>query len=138
MAATMRQGEARNGAAPQPTPSAELTRGAGSVAGVEYDADALGRRIGVKKPSAVDRMRVARMLGADSNNAMLFGYALLAVCVMSIDGETIPPPNSYREMESVIKRLDNEGCDCVGQILQNKFFIGPVSGEDAEQAVKNS
>lgn len=118
------------------SPSARIVHDAGGH--VEIVRDSLNRPIGVHKLTALDRMRVLRMLGTDSNNMAFAAYAMIAACVASIDGEQIPPPNSYRELEMIVKRLDNEGCDAVGLCLQEKFGVKADTPQtEHDEQIKN-
>lgn len=116
------------------SPSAQIVK---PQTKVEYVVDSLNRRIGVKKASTIARYRLSKIMGADSNNPVRFGYAMLTLCVDSIDGDPIPTPNSDREIEVILERLGDEGCDAVGKCLVDKFGVNPDQAEDSREAIKN-
>jgi hypothetical protein len=109
-------------------PSAEITK---ASTGIAHATDARGRRIGAVKPSALMRMRLLRMLGKDADNAPLLGNCMLACLVREIDGEKITMPNSYREIEVLVERLDDDGLAAVVEALK-ELGIAPTTEEEDE------
>jgi hypothetical protein len=55
--------------------------------------------------------------------------------VVEIDGVPVNQPNSEREIEALITRLDEEGVAAVMQGVQDNF--GQQSGDDARDEIKN-
>lgn len=107
---------------------------------VKYQTDARGRNIGVVKPSALNRYRLLKMLGAEnSKNEVLLGNAMLAYLVREIDGVRVTPPNTERELELRIAQLDDDGLGAVGTCLVEQFGLGNKDGEDRdfETEIKN-
>ena len=81
-------------------------------------ADAAGRRIEFRRPGALDRLRLFKVLGPSlSGNDRYVGYALLAFCVVAIDGVPAPSPASEAQMEALVARLGDAGLAAVGEGL---------------------
>lgn len=100
--------------------------------------DARGRQIGYRKPSALDRYRVSKMLGGEiATNQEAAGMAMLAYCCTSIDGEAVPMPNSERAIEALIVRLDNDGINAISMAFAIEYGLA-ADDEEGKQAVKNS
>lgn len=77
--------------------------------------DARGRAIVVKKLTALDKMRLTRIAGADgSMNQAYMGYALMAASVVSIGGEPEPFPKSIQAIEALVAQLDDDGLEAIG------------------------
>jgi hypothetical protein len=119
------------GAPEDATPSQQLMSSK-----IEFETDARGRSIGVVKPTSLQRYRLLKMLGpTNAQNQPLVGYAMLACCVRSIDGEKYPPPNSEREIEVMVDRLGDDGFDAIGRCLVKKFGIIAPKDDDEPPAV---
>ncbi len=109
-----------------------------AAADVKFQVDAKGRRIGVVKPSALMRYRLLKILGAENaKNEMVLGNAMLAFLVREINGEQIMAPNSDRQIEALIDRLDDEGLAAVAVCLAEQHGMN-TAVEDVEENVKNS
>jgi hypothetical protein len=80
--------------------------------------DATGRVLTVRRPGALDRLRLFKALGPGlSGNTQYLGYAMLAMCVVAIDDVPVPQPSSEALMEGLIGRLGDEGLIAIGQGL---------------------
>lgn len=90
-----------------------------AAADLEVVTDARGRKLKLKRPTILQESRVVRMMGEAAMNASyMSGYVLPAVMVVDIDGQAVPFPNSEREIEAAIQRLDHDGVEAVlGHIL---------------------
>lgn len=127
--AAMRQASADHAESPSET----IVGGASEM---KYRTDARGRKIGVVKPTALLRYRLMKILGPESSrNEVLMGNAMLAFLVRSIDGEQIVVPNSERQLEVMIGRLDDDGLFAVGTCLIDDF--GVSAPEDVGEVAKN-
>ena len=83
----------------------------GTVEVVSSDGKVIRMR---RKIGVLQHMDLMAALGAEhSENALLVNYALIAGSVVSIDGDLIPAPESYRQIRSVIARLSDDGCEAV-------------------------
>ena len=100
---------------PVVSPSERIVATAGATVRV---MDTLGRTMDVRRPGALERLRLFKALGAGlSQNSLYLGYAMLAVCVVAIDDVPVPQPGTTALMEGLIGRLGDEGLVAVGQAL---------------------
>lgn len=98
--------------------------------------DARGRILVVKKISALERMRLFRVAGAElSANQQWMGLAAIAVSVVSIDGDPVAPPGKVREIESMVDMLGDEGLESAGQAYLDHF--GVTVPDEVKDAAKN-
>ena len=82
--------------------------------------DALGRVLKVRRPGALDRLRLFKAVGpALASNERYVGYAMLAMCVTSIDGVPQPAPVNEGQLERLVERLSDPGMVAIGQGLAN-------------------
>ncbi len=80
--------------------------------------DAEGRELSLRRPDALDRLRLFKALGAElSLNAPYLGVALLAASVTAIDGVPVPAPTSESQLEALVRRLGDDGIDAVADAL---------------------
>jgi hypothetical protein len=77
--------------------------------------DVLGRKIVVKKLNALEKMRLTKLAGSDSDNAGYSSYIMLAASVVSIDDEPENFPMTIRAVESMVSQLGDEGLEAVGE-----------------------
>ena len=81
--------------------------------------DATGRSIELRRPNALDRLRLFKAVGpALAENDRYLGLAMLAACVTAIDGVPVPPPATENQIESLVQRLDDAGLTAVGNALE--------------------
>lgn len=82
--------------------------------------DVSGRILRVRRPGALDRLRLFKAVGPSlANNDRYIGYAMLAMCVTSIDGVPQPPPANEGQLEALVQRLGDAGMVAIGQELAN-------------------
>lgn len=88
-------------------------------AGREFDVtDAFGRVLRVRRPGALDRLRLFKAVGpALSGNERYVGYAMLAMCLSAIDGVPQPAPSNEGQLEALVQRLGDAGMIAIGQGL---------------------
>jgi hypothetical protein len=80
--------------------------------------DALGRVLQVRRPGALDRLRLFKAVGPVlASNERYVGYAMLAMCVGAIDGVPVPAPANEGQLEALVQRLGDTGMVAVGQGL---------------------
>lgn len=80
--------------------------------------DALGRTLNVRRPGALDRLRLFKAVGpALASNERYLGYAMLAMCVSAIDGVPQPMPATEGQLEALVQRLGDAGMVAIGQGL---------------------
>ena len=92
-----------------------------SEASREFElTDAIGRVLRIRRPGALDRLRLFKAVGpALASNERYVGYAMLAMCVCSIDGVPQPAPATEGQLESLVQRLGDAGMVAIGQGLAN-------------------
>src|ERR1035437_4330455 len=92
--------------------------------------DERGRRITVKRLTAIDRMRLFSAAGSElSKNDQWIGLAALAASCIAIDGDQVPKPVSRLQIEALVDRLGDEGIAAVGEGYQKTFGVGAEEGE---------
>ena len=97
------------------TPSARIMAEASGTSDV---TDGLGRVLSVRRPGALDRLRLFKALGPGlAQNDRYVGYAMLAMCVGSIDGVPVPQPSNEGQVEGLVQRLGDVGMVAIGQEL---------------------
>lgn len=98
--------------------------------------DAKGRAITLKKPGVLSQFRLIEALGETAKNQVYTSMVLPIIFVTDIDGDPIPQPQSKREIEALIQRLDDEGIEAVSNGVMANFG---ASASDADRdALKNS
>ncbi len=87
----------------------------------EFEAtDAIGRVLRIRRPGALDRLRLFKAVGPVlASNERYIGYAMLAMCVTSIDGIPQPAPANEGQLEALVQRLGDPGMVAIGQELAN-------------------
>jgi hypothetical protein len=92
-----------------------------SDAAREFDVtDTAARVLRIRRPGALDRLRLFKALGPVlSTNERYVGYAMLAMCVSSIDGIPQPAPASEGQLEALVQRLGDAGMVAIGRGLAN-------------------
>lgn len=115
------------------TPTQAVVRAA--AASVNTDPDALGRIWTVKKMSALDRLRLFKVLGDLAENRMYMGTCALAACVTACDGDAIGALTSVLKIEALVDRLGDDGLEVVGKAIADNFGVK----DDAEvvESAKN-
>ena len=101
----------------------------------EVVTDPNGRAIKLKKPGVLAQFRLVEALGDTAQNAVYMGMVMPLIFVAEIDGDPVFPPNTKREVEALIQRLDTEGVNFVAQTVQEKF--GQTDPEQDKAALKN-
>ncbi len=80
--------------------------------------DADGRVLQVRRPGALDRLRLFKAVGPGlASNDRYVGYAMLAMCVSAIDGVPVPAPANEGQLEGLVQRLGDAGMVAIGQGL---------------------
>lgn len=114
------------------TPSQQVIRSATADVGIK---DARGRAITLKKPGILAQYRLVEMMGESAANETYMNMVLPVLFVSAIDGEAVMTPNSKREVEALIQRLDEDGIAAVVNGVQDNFGA-QVSAETGRAAVK--
>ncbi len=88
--------------------------------------DGCGRTLQVRRPGALDRLRLFKALGPVlAENDAYVGYAMLAMCVAAIDGVPVPQPVNEAQVEALVQRLGDDGLFAMGEELAD---AGPGNG----------
>ena len=111
------------------TPSSRIVAAAQAVT---ETIDALGRRLALRRLTALDKLRLFKAAGPLlAQNPPWLGTALLAASVTAIDDIPVPPPVSEAQIEAIVQRLGDEGINAVGAALV------PAAAELDASAAKN-
>jgi hypothetical protein len=98
------------------TPSQILIAAAARLATA---SDSLGRRLTVRRLTALDRLRLFKAVGPElAQNPPYFGMAALAASVIDIDGVPVPPPTTEAQLEGLVQRLGDEGIETVACLFE--------------------
>ncbi len=100
---------------------------------VEYEADSLGRKIGVRKLTFLDVHEITLVLGDHAANEMALNQATAVASVVEIDGDQITRPTNALQLKALMKRLDFPGVKAAMTALAR---FAPID-EDKEE-IKNS
>ena len=80
--------------------------------------DSEGRRINIRRLSALDKLRLFKAAGPIlAQNHLWLGMATLACSVTSIDDIPIPTPTTEAQIESLVSRLGDTGIAAVALAL---------------------
>jgi hypothetical protein len=97
------------------SPSARLVTAAQAAPVV---TDALGRRLTLRRMTALDKLRMFKAAGPLlTQNAAWMGLALLAASVTAIDDVPVPAPATEPQIEALVARLGDEGIAAVSHGL---------------------
>ena len=112
------------------SPSASIIA---SAAAVQTVTDADGRRLTLRRLTALDRLRLFKAAGPLlAQNQPWLGMAVLASSVAAIDDVPVPPPVNELQIEAMIGRLGDAGTVAVAQALQQ--HVAPAVEEQVANA----
>ena len=98
------------------TPSAIVMA---SDAATETILDSDGRRLSIRRLTALDRLRLFKAAGPVlAQNQPWLGMALIASSVSAIDDIPMPSPANEVQIEAMVGRLGDAGIAAVAQALQ--------------------
>lgn len=98
--------------------------------------DARGREIGLRKPGVLAQYRLPKVLGPElSENATYMKMVLPLLFVVSLEGQPVAFPQTDREIEALIQRLDEDGIVAVLHGVEANF--GAQDPEATKADVKN-
>lgn len=107
------------------TPSASIIA---SAAAADTVTDEEGRRLAIRRMTALDRLRLFKAAGpALAQNPPWLGMALVASSVIAIDDVPVPPPSNETQIEAMVNRLGDAGIAAVAQALQQ--YADPAPAE---------
>jgi hypothetical protein len=93
--------------------------------------DSRGRAITVHRLNALAFYRLSKAMGPTASNAAAMDLATLASSVTEIDGDSVAPPSTERELEFLMQRLDFDGLAAVGEGLK-QLSAGKDDGDVAK------
>jgi|ERR1700678_1714724 hypothetical protein len=97
---------------------------------LETVSDDLGRRLTVRRLTALDRLRLFKAVGAElAQNLPYFGMAALAASVIEIDCVPVPPPMTEAQLEGLVQRLGDEGIEAVARAFEVSEPVKPTETE---------
>jgi hypothetical protein len=114
------------------TPSGDLVKEAARVITIETPN---GLSVTLRKPGVLSQFRLAKILGEAARNQVYFGMVTPIIFVTSINGAAVNFPNSEREIEATIQRLDEDGVVAVMNAVSEHF--GAETADAQKEAVKN-
>src|ERR1700722_9971071 len=96
--------------------------------------DDQGRKIGVRRLNALDRLRLLKAAGPElSQNDAWLNMAAIALSVVELNGIPRPAPTNERQIESAVSELGDLGLQAVADALEHNdqvalLFDGPPEG----------
>jgi uncharacterized protein YbjT (DUF2867 family) len=114
------------------TPSKELVKKAAEAVTIETPN---GLTVTLKKPGVLSQFRLVKILGEAAKNQVYVSMVIPITFVASINGAAVNYPNTEREIEATIQRLDEEGVTAVMNAVMENF--GGESPEAQREEVKN-
>ncbi|MGA9865706.1 MAG: hypothetical protein WBQ75_04620 [Acetobacteraceae bacterium] len=101
-----------------------------TTAGALSVIDAHGRRIGLRRLNALDKLRLFKAAGPTlSQNQHWLGMAVLACSVIAIDDVPVPAPANETQIEAIVARLGDVGIAAIADTLN------PDSPPNVEQVI---
>jgi hypothetical protein len=98
------------------TPSSSIMA---SAATLETVTDDDGRRLTIRRLTALDRLRLFKAAGPIlAQNQPWLGMALIASSVHAIDDVPVPAPANEHQVEAMVARLGDSGISAVAEALQ--------------------
>jgi hypothetical protein len=96
--------------------------------------DADGRRLTIRRMSALDKLRLFKAAGPVlAQNQPWLGMAMLACSVAAIDDIPIPSPANELQIEGLVSRLNDTGISAVADALRvaaepNRAELAAIAG----------
>lgn len=85
----------------------------------ETVTDGDGRRITIRRLTALDRLRMFKAAGPLlAQNPPWLGMALIASSVTAIDDVPVPPPSNEMQIEAMVGRLGDTGVAAIAHALR--------------------
>jgi hypothetical protein len=97
------------------TPSVNIVE---SATVMEAVVDRLGRKLTLRRLTALDKLRLFKAAGPDlAQNEAWLGMAMLASSVIAIDDVPIPSPATEQQVEAMVGRLGEVGIAAAADAL---------------------
>jgi hypothetical protein len=98
------------------TPSQTIIR---EAAGVLTTVDSKGRRLTLRRLTALDTLRLFKAAGPLlAQNEAWLSMAGLAFSILDIDGIPVPTPSTEPQIENLIERLGDEGLAAIADAIK--------------------
>jgi len=95
--------------------------------------DSAGRKITLRKPSALDKMRLFKAAGPiHSQNQIWLAHAMLAYAVTDIDGTPVIAPVNDSQIDALVGKLDDHGIEAVALALAPEQKTAEETHEEAK------
>lgn len=120
-------------AAATETPSDALVKKAAAEVTIQTPN---GFSVTLKRPGVLSSFRLVKMLGDAARNVVYMNMVLPFTYITAIDGRAVAAPNTEREIEALITRLDEEGVAAVMNAVSENFGAQQDPTE-AQAEVKN-
>jgi hypothetical protein len=94
------------------------TRHLASVLQTQTVQDSEGRRIAIRRLTALDKLRLFKAAGPTlAQNHLWLGMATLAASVSAIDDIPVPPPTNEAQIEALVARLGDPGIAAIAEAI---------------------
>ncbi len=93
--------------------------------------DLNGRVIKFRSLKAIERMRLKRMAGADASNDAFMQDVYDAASITMLGDDPITFPNSVRECEAIMMRLEDVGLAAIAEFNIELFKDAPQTADEA-------
>lgn len=97
--------------------------------------DKRGRTITLKKYTYLRETQFIRMLGETASNDRYLSGVLPVLYVTAIDDDRILTPNTQRELDAIINRLDEDGMIAISNGIRENFIQSAPIGTARLQAL---
>lgn len=88
--------------------------------------DAEGRRIALRRLTALDKLRLFKAAGPElSQNQLWLGMAVLASSVTAINDVPVPTPANEQQIEAMVARLGSSGIAAIAEALSPDPALSP-------------
>lgn len=89
-----------------------------AAAQVQTVTDSLGRVLTIRELGPVEQIDLFEAAGEQSGNNSWIGMAIIAACVIDIDGVPVPFPHNKTSIRGLLKRLGSEGVSAAAKALR--------------------
>ncbi len=97
--------------------------------------DANGRVITLRNPPVLAQFNLVAAVGDRSSNKGYMAMVMPLIYVTSIDGSPVNMPNTQREIDALIQKLDDAGVEAVMNAVMEHFGEQDIEAKKAE--IKN-
>lgn len=101
---------------------------------VHVVTDKAGRALKIKRPDFLAQFRLTKALGDSAANSMYHRMVFPILYLVAIDDVDIFPPKDEKEVELIIKQLDEHGYAALNEGIEAHFA---EANEDERETAKN-